>query len=191
MFGSKMTCDVFSNKLFQGENLLWTGQPGQGIVLTERDALLIPFSLLWGGFAIFWETTVLSLKRSPMVMKLWGIPFVLIGLFFIFGRFFVDAYMRKNMHYAITNQRILILRSPPFASLTSLSLDRLPELRLTEGRNGRGTIYFGHQTQGLHRSGFSVWTPSLDSTPKFMSINDAASVYNKIQRAIRPDQSTL
>lgn len=186
-----MTSDVLRNKLFEGEKLLWTGQPGQGVILTGRDALLIPFSLLWGGFAIFWEAMVLSLKRSPLIMKFWGIPFVLMGVYFIFGRFFVDAYMRKNMQYAVTNQRILILRSPPFASITSMNIDRLPEPRLTENRNGRGTIHFGPQSPWPGRIGFSVWTPSLESTPKFMSIEDAASVYDKIQRAMRPAQATL
>ena len=184
-----MTSDVFSHKLLEGEKVIWTGQPGQGVILTGRDALMIPFSLLWSGFVVFWETTVLSLKRSPVIMRLWGIPFVLAGIYFIFGRFLVDAYIRKRMHYAVTNQRILISRLSPFTAFTSLSLDRLPELRLTEGRNGRGTIYFGQQAQGLSRNGFGVWTPSLDSTPQFISIDDAQNVYGKIQRAIRPSSS--
>jgi hypothetical protein len=90
------------------------------------------------------------------------------------------------MFYAVSNQRILILRAHPFASFTSLSLERLPELKLTEGKAGQGTICFGPQGGGFGRSGFAGWTPALDSTPKFLSINDAQGVFDKIQRALRP-----
>ena len=58
-------------------------------MLTPRDALLIPFSFMWGGFATVWETTALSAK-APFPVALFGLPFVCVGLFMIFGRFLVD-----------------------------------------------------------------------------------------------------
>ena len=42
-------------ELTSGESVLWAGQPNPRIIFHKDDLYLIPFSLLWGGFAIFWE----------------------------------------------------------------------------------------------------------------------------------------
>ena len=70
------------------ESLLWTGQPKGGIVIRAGDAFMIPFSLMWAGFAFFWEFSVIQ-SGAPFFFKLWGIPFVLIGLYIVIGRFFM------------------------------------------------------------------------------------------------------
>jgi hypothetical protein len=175
-----------NERLLAGERILWSGRPAQGFLLTSRDAALIPMSLLWGGFAIFWETMVVTQAKTPGFFALWGIPFVLIGLYLIVGRFLVDAWIRSGMFYAVTDKRILISRSRPFAKFTAVSLDRLPDASITGNSGGRGTIRFGEPapTWG-RRNSMASWTPSLDPTPQFIAIDDARSVFDQVQRASR------
>lgn len=135
------------------EKLLWSGAPIQGIRFHTSDILMIPFSLMWGGFAFFWEGAVLfasgtHLSATPpyiqgtvvSFMAIWGIPFCLIGLYITFGRFFFDAAARAKTAYAITDRRIIVTRGN---SVRSLALNALPEIELKEGGNGRGSIIFG------------------------------------------------
>ncbi len=77
------------------EKMIWTGPPKKGIEFRATDIFLIPFSLLWCGFAIFWFTTAIS-SSAPFFFSMFGIPFIVIGLVFIFGRFIIDAKQREN-----------------------------------------------------------------------------------------------
>ena len=178
-----MDTSHFTGRLLRGEKIVWSGRPAQGLLLTSRDWLLIPVSLFWGGFAVFWEKSVLD-TNAPNLMKLWGVPFVLIGVYLVAGRFLLDAWIRRGMYYAVTDKRVLILRSAPFGKFSAMSLDQLPDANLTERADGRGTIRFGTAAPYWAGSGFSGWTPALDSTPLiFLAIEDARRVFDHIQRA--------
>ncbi len=144
-----MSTTDFQEFLMRDEKLIWSGVPARGLVLTGKDYFLVPFSLMFGGFALFWESTVMSMPTASIFMKFWGIPFVLLGLYFIVGRFFIDAWIRMGLRYAITNKRILISRPGPFSRFTALSLNRLPDMNLIQRSDGRGTIRFGENA--------SVW----------------------------------
>lgn len=174
--------------LLEDERIIWSGRPATGWLLTGSDLFLVPFSLLWGGFAVFWEVSVFE-SSAPLIFRLWGIPFVLMGLYFIVGRFVLDAWLRGKTRYAVTNRRILIDRSAPWGSLTVLSLDRLPEVQLSQRPGGRGTLRFGLVTRswGQGRGGFGTWSSALDPTPQFIAIDGAQYVFDRIQRAARDD----
>jgi hypothetical protein len=183
----------FSDRLLEREDILWTGRPISGLLFSGADIFLIPFSLVWGGFAVLWETLVLGLLAqtllagqyeaafSLVLFALFGIPFVLVGLYLIAGRFVLDARVRAGTRYALTNRRVLILRIAPFARFTALSLDQLADASLSEGRAGRGTIHFGPQTASWGRQ--NTWMPWLDRTPQFFRIENAGSVFQQIQEA--------
>jgi hypothetical protein len=181
-----MTPGNIATQLLDGERTAWTGVPGAGIRLQASDSFLIPFSLLWCGFAFFWEYSVVSKGHAPFIMRLWGIPFVLVGLYFVIGRLILDAWLRGRTYYAITNQRVLIYRPAPLGRFTALNLRQLPEMSLTEASDGSGTIRFGPQAPLFARgNGFSNWTPSLDQTPQFVAVADAGAVFRQLQQAQR------
>jgi hypothetical protein len=171
----------FQNRLLSGERVLWQGQPVAGIMFTVADVFLVPFSLLWGGFAFFWEWSVTRTDGAPIFFSLWGVPFVLAGLYLIVGRFFIDAWIRGRTYYAVTNRRILILRTGPFSKFTALAIDRLPELSLDEKATGIGTIRFQSTPGWPYSRNFSGWSPALDSS-QFLAIPGARNVFDQIQK---------
>jgi hypothetical protein len=174
-------------QLEAGEQLIWSGQPRQGLLLRPSDAFMIPFSLLWGGFAIFWETTVI-LSDAPVFFWLFGVPFVLIGLHLIFGRFFTDARARASTFYGVTNDRIIITSGKHGKRVQSLSLSTLGDITLDERGDGSGTITFA-ASNPLGRFGNFGAMPGVgtgrQTPPSFEMIPQAKKVYEMIRGAQR------
>jgi hypothetical protein len=173
-------------ELLSGESVLWTGRPNFGVIFHSDDWYMIPFSLLWGGFAIFWESGVLgywghSSKGTPSIfMALWGIPFVVFGQYMIWGRFLHDAWKKRRIYYAITNRRVLILQGWK-RKTSSTYLEAIPTIE-REGEV-RGTLWFGpkypviagrgQQTRGMSRF-------SIGDVPVFADIDDVEAVYRLV-----------
>ncbi len=178
-------------QLLPGERLVWEGQPLQGIRLQPYDAVLIPFSLLWCGFAFFWEASALERLRTPggdAVFALFGIPFCLVGLYVLAGRFFVDARRRARVFYGVTDRRVIICEP---SGTTTLDLRSLPPVHVTEWKHA-GTLTFGmpvtrgydrheHAHGHLHLHGRS----RPPDPPAFEFIADVHRVHQLLEEARR------
>ena len=164
--------------LDSGEELLWTGQPKHGIVFRTADIFMIPFSLLWCGFAIFW---VIMASQGSIFFAMFGIPFVIIGLIFVFGRFIIEAKQRENTVYGITKDRIIIKSGVFSKSIKSLNIRTLSDIEYNEKNNGIGTISVGPKNpmMGMWGNGMNWW-PGMKSTPSLQLIPDVRKVYNQI-----------
>jgi len=169
--------------LESGERLVWSGVPRQGIAFRKSDLFLVPFSVMWGGFAIFWEASVLT-SDAPLFFYLWGIPFVLVGLYIMFGRFVVDARMRARAAYGLTDRRIIIVSGLVSRSVKSLQLRTLSDLTLEEKIDGGGTITFGPAHPAARWFAGAAW-PGTGSyqAPAFELIPSASEVYRRIRDA--------
>jgi hypothetical protein len=177
--GSFEIDQIVRREMDSGEKLLWSGQPRQGLLIQASDALVIPFSLMWGGFAIFWEYSVIT-KGAPLFFWLWGIPFVLVGLYLIIGRFFADSYQRKRTYYAVADKRVLIISGFRNKELKSLPLHGLNELSFKEHSDQRGTIIFGPSE--LARAAASFSRRSTPKPPMFFMIENGRRVYDLIRQ---------
>jgi hypothetical protein len=169
-------------ELRAGERLVWAGQPRGGIRLVAADAFMIPFSLLWGGFAVFWEYGALQ-QAGPSFFALFGVPFVLVGLYVIFGRFFFDAYRRSRTYYALTDQRVLILTHVFGHKLQSLSLASLGQVSISERSDRGGTITLGPS------GGMSAWFAGSgwpgsgkEAPPALEAVENVRAVFDGIMR---------
>jgi hypothetical protein len=98
------------------EQLLWYGTPDPRVRFTPADVFMAPFSILWCAFAIFWESGVVR-SGGPVIFELWGIPFVAVGLYFVFGRFFYKRYHKSRTAYVITTRRAMIVSPRSFADM--------------------------------------------------------------------------
>lgn len=170
--GSKL--EELHRELIPGEQLVWSGRPGTGIRLRPNDALMIPFSLMWGGFAFFWEFSVTH-SKAPVFFSIWGIPFVLLGIYLIVGRFFFDAAVRSRTAYALTNRRAIIISGFVIRQVRSVDLRSIPELGFRESASGSGTITFGTPEPWMS----SRRTGTVNNVPQFEFIEDARPVYEK------------
>jgi hypothetical protein len=181
----------FQPYLFAGERIVWSGQPKPGIAFSRSDILAIPFSLMWGGFAIFWNYGVWTSFPSAgtpddWFFKLWGMPFLAAGLYLIVGRFVYDAWIRARTYYAITNERVLILRKRPTTRFISRDIQSLPMLELTQHGDGTGTIVFDSDELGysmfIRSGGSSFWAPAASATAQFFRIDNPRRAYELIRK---------
>jgi hypothetical protein len=168
--------------LFPAERVLWAGRPRQGIRLQRADLYLVPFSLAWAGFVLFWFWTA-STQGAPPFFLAFGSIMLIAGFDVVFGRFLRDAWFRRRLIYAVTDRRLIILRTGPFGHVRSLELRHLPVLELDERASG-GTISFdGGPANGFFPLGFRPeWAPAASKTPRFFDIEEARSVYDLISR---------
>jgi hypothetical protein len=176
------TTQIIQTELEPGERIIWSGQPAQGIKFRASDMLKIPISFLWGGFTIYWE--YYAIKSGHPLLFLPGVPFVLIGLYIMFGRFIVESEQRAKTYYGLTNKRVIIVSGLTQKNVEALSLQSLFGLSLSESSDGTGSIPFGPTAP------FSLLSPSATwlgigrhDGPKFDLISDAKHVYQQIRKA--------
>ncbi|WP_277983901.1 hypothetical protein [Sphingomonas faeni] len=172
--------DTAKPQLLPGERVVWGGQPYAGFIFRPIEVFLIPFSLLWGGFALFWNVSAWT--TADLSFNLFGLPFLIAGLYITFGRFLVDISLRKNLAYFVTNKRILVERRSSGSNTKSLDIKRLPVLEIDERSDGSGTIRFGSSGGWFTGNNFGIWQPTFDPTPQFIRIPNVRSVYQTIQK---------
>lgn len=166
--------EQLTRRLDSRERLIWWGRPKQGLLLRKGDYYLIPFSIVWAGFVIFWEFRAWD---APLFFRLWGIPFILAGVYLLVGRFFVDAWHRFRTYYGLTFSRVLIVGP---SKTQSIELENLSEMTLEEFRDGTGTIILGHEPYVRRDRNDNNWDFAPPG-PRLERITEAQRVYSEIR----------
>jgi hypothetical protein len=173
---------IIQSKLSGGEQLLWFGRPRQGFFFRKSDAWIVPFSLLWFGFAIFWNYGVWTNTNADTFFRLFGLPFLFVGFYYVFGRFIVDIFQRRKTFYGLTNERIIIVSGLFNQTTKYIDLKGLSEITFEEKSDGLGTITFGRDE--VEDSGwFNSNQNNIVYAPNFEQIPNAKNVYEIIRNA--------
>ena len=134
------------------ETILWRGKPEKLHLLGRTDLYMIPFSILWCAFAVYWEWTAIR-SGAGMLFYAFGGVFVLFGLFFVFGRFLYKYRFLKSCSYAVTNKKVLIRQKQDVRSLKKTSL---PALSVKKYQDGTGTIELEHTSLFTRKQGYGM-----------------------------------
>lgn len=173
--------------LLPGESILWAGRPNFRIIFHSDDWYLIPFSIFWVAFTTFWELGVsghwnISTRNEPsLFMMFWGIPFVLIGQYLLWGRFLYDGWLKRRTYYGVTSRRILIAQDGWKRKTSFNYIDVLPTIQ-KEGVDV-GTLWFGPKYPvigGRGQTTRSMSRFSVGDTPVFADIDNVDSVYKTV-----------
>ncbi len=161
-------------EILPGEVVLWKGTPSSKQLLTAADIFLIPFSIVWCAFAIFWESAVII--DGPVIFKFFGLPFVFVGLYISFGRFIHQKYILDRTYYALTDKRALFYRN---GKIASCDYTKENFIQLKTSKNGLGTISFG-QNDNRFNSADWVFGNFKSGFSEFVNITDAQTVHRII-----------
>jgi len=169
-------------ELRPGERLLWSGKPRSGIRFSRSDLPATLFMVAWTSFASFFTVAVLR-PRLWWFGALVGMTFVMVGLYHLAGRFFLDAWQRRRTFYGLTSERLIVL-SPHLSQRTkSQRLETLTDLALKRDRDKSGTItigpWGGRSTIWRLDSYYGLPTPALT----FDQLDDCGTVYEAIAKA--------
>jgi len=130
--------DILASK----EEFLWSGKPKSGLLVRDSDLLAIPLPVIAAAIATqpYWNTPLAGMTAfSWLIVAGAG----LVCLYFLIGRFILDAYERRNTFYGLTSERVLIRNGLFKRKTTFLDLRTLPQMELSLRSDGRGTITFG------------------------------------------------
>jgi hypothetical protein len=142
-------------------------------------AVFLGFSLLWTGLMLSflpeaWGTPEGSEFWLLILFCLFGLPFVVVGLYETIGHFFYDARIRARTRYALTNRRALIALDGKKPSLKSWPIQPDTVVDFEEGVEA--TIHFATDST---KDSEGSWTHTRVG---FELIADGDQVYRLIRQ---------
>ena len=162
--------------LADGERVLWAGHPKRGLSLDYDDIRLLPLGALIGiGAFLAWRGDI-PVSGDPLPTSAIALA-AAFAAYLSGGRHLLHAFRRWRTHYAVTDRRIITLRTKPFPQFEWLSPDDIPSLMIRRDADGFGSLIFGPYDRPSKRRAAS---------PRFAFIRDPEGARDALL-AIRPD----
>jgi hypothetical protein len=166
--------------LLPGERLLWAGRPRRGLDFGPADLLAVAIGLFFA--ALPFRDSDDRWFSAPASVD--DIICFAVALYFLFRPFLDNARLRSNLLYAVSDRRVILLRTGWRRRLESLDLGYLPMLELDHDGADRGTLHFDLEGEGdrYFRVDYRPWSPSGSNRPGFEDIEHPQMVCNLIAR---------
>lgn len=165
------------------ERLLWIDKPQPGMQFAKADWFLIPFDVFFTCFAFFWMAMAATITEEGgfPFFTLLGIPFVMMGLYMLFGWHFLDFIKRSKTVYAITSERTLILNQRS-GLVHAYPLDQLKNITFTQQADDSGNLFLGSIDPHYQMLQGTSW-PGVKLSPTFQKIAGIQHVYTVLKEA--------
>ena len=158
------------------EDILWIGRPETRPRFAGQAVGRVPFLILWFGFIIFWETTVIA-TGAPIIFPVFGAGMLLVGLSRLRSGF---GFGGRRALYGVTTKRVVRVVEQRVGPRVDTALIRtIPNISVAPTKRGYGTVTFGTKAPaasryGRHADPFSGY--QLDDTVEFVGIPEASAV---------------
>src|ERR1043165_3181903 len=127
-----------------GEKIQWVGYPIPIKFAIKEGTPSFLFGIPWIAFCAFWESGVI--KAGSLFMELWGIPFIIVGLYLLTSPLWEYLRARRTI-YVVTNQRLLILNGLLRPSRRSFTPPDIGSVEVDAGHDGIGSIIFSRERE--------------------------------------------
>ena len=177
------TIEQFRPELQPGEQLLWTGRPGRP---SSRFQTTRPFGGLFLFVAFFAVVAITQARHSGQSLANL-LPFALIAglMLWNFSRPMRAARNTvRNVSYAVTDKRVLLLTSGEERSLHAAQLSDIPAIEKRERADGSGSIVFTGIPAAL-----PSFTTGSGGTILFLTFEDIPNV-DDVYRIIEDHRET-
>ncbi len=144
-----------------GETVVWFGQPDPKRFLLQSLPLFI-FGIPWTAFAVFWVYAASGFDFPPDFSKggfsffpLFGLPFVLIGVWLLLSPVFHYVKAFKTL-YIVTNKTARIVTMGRTKQVETFTGEDLQQIQRKEKPDGSGDIIFQHRVSHSSKGGRTI-----------------------------------
>ena len=170
--------DIVTPQLRSGETVVYVDRP-KPLARAKSKIVFFLFGIPFFGFAVFWTAAAGGFSSGDdflsNIFPLFGTPFLVIGACLLLSPAWSYVEAKKWLYYAITDQRLMIIRTFPRSKIESWEPADITRLERTSKSDSSGNVIFAEE---IRRSRDGTTT-----TPRgFYGVPDAKRVEEAIAK---------